>query len=139
MKDEAFEAWTKEPAQAGYFSLIRDESSGNYQGATLQAYYGWRGAMELMKRQEACEAAQPDPILQEIFHAQDRLAWIIENKALRVQGTDERGWSIMDCSDGLTFLVRHAKTYEEAIDEGMKKRPLKEVVGALPRCRVPLI
>lgn len=136
MKDEAFEKWAK--AQGGYFSLIRDQSSGNYQGDTLSAYYGWQGAIEMMARREASDAAQPDPILEATLHAQDRLAWIIENRHLRVQGTDERGWSVLDCSNGLTFLVEKADSYVEAIDEAMKLRPLDEK-DRLPRIPAPLI
>lgn len=49
-----------------------------------------------------------------------RLAWVIENSMVRVQGSDERGWMVLDCSNGLTFLTKEKhKSYNEAIDEAM--------------------
>ena len=134
MKDEAFEKWAK--AQGGYFSLVRDPSSGNYQGDTLAAYYGWKGAIEMMTPKKPINAEEE--IAAVLSLDRERLAWIIENRHMRVQGTDERGWCVMDCSNGLTFVVNNAKTYDDAIDQAMKLRPLDRE-GRLPPIPAPLI
>jgi hypothetical protein len=56
-----------------------------------------------------------------------RLEWLVTGtgavKASRVMGSDERGWSVCDCSDGLTFLSRGLPTWREAIDKAMEKAP----------------
>jgi hypothetical protein len=53
----------------------------------------------------------------------DRLEWLIEGggarKAAKVMGSNERGWSVCDCSDGLTFISRGLPTMREAIDAAM--------------------
>ncbi len=52
-----------------------------------------------------------------------RLNWLLAHRFLRVQGTDERGWCVLDCSNGLTFVVQHANTAREAIDQAMELEP----------------
>jgi aminoglycoside phosphotransferase len=48
-----------------------------------------------------------------------RLDWLTSDasrgQALRVQGSDERGWAVFDMADGLVRLAK-AKTVREAID-----------------------
>lgn len=52
-----------------------------------------------------------------------RLEWLVagggREKDARVIGSDERGWSVCDCSDGLTFMSRGCKTFRDAIDAAM--------------------
>lgn len=50
-----------------------------------------------------------------------RLEWLIvgdgAKRAARVIGSDERGWTVCDCSNGLTFMgPRNSKTFRDAID-----------------------
>ncbi len=52
-----------------------------------------------------------------------RLHWLVTHRHFRVQGSDEHGWCVLGCSDGLTFLVDAAKTYEDAIDQARKIKP----------------
>jgi hypothetical protein len=51
----------------------------------------------------------------------DRLEWITENDHMHVMGNDERGWSVADCSNGLTFAARGYKTMREAIDHARQE------------------
>lgn len=60
---------------------------------------------------EALEAAQRDAA---------RLDWVIAHSAYRVMGR-ERSWSVMDCSNGLTFLVQGSPTSRDAIDVAMQR------------------
>lgn len=57
----------------------------------------------------------------------ERLEWLVtgtgKQRAARVQGNDDRGWCVLDCSDGLTFMARGHKTFREAIDAAMEKYP----------------
>lgn len=46
----------------------------------------------------------------------ERLDWVIANRLYRVQGSDKTGWCVLDCSNGLEFLVKDARTHREAID-----------------------
>lgn len=41
------------------------------------------------------------------------------------QGRTTSKWSIMDCSNGLTFLVREANTSREAIDAAIAQQEIK--------------
>ncbi len=50
----------------------------------------------------------------------ERLDWVLAHRNHRVQGNDARGWYVMDCSNGLTFVVRDAKTSRLAIDAAMQ-------------------
>lgn len=52
----------------------------------------------------------------------ERLDWVLANRHLRVQGNDENGWCVLDCSDGLTFMVKDAATAREAIDAAIDAR-----------------
>jgi hypothetical protein len=49
-----------------------------------------------------------------------RLEWLVTGagaqKAAKVMGSDERGWGVCDCSDGLTFMSRGRPTFRDAID-----------------------
>jgi len=58
----------------------------------------------------------------------DRLDWLVagagKDKAARVMGSDERGYAVCDCSNGLTFLSRDHRTYREAIDAAMLRTGL---------------
>jgi hypothetical protein len=53
-----------------------------------------------------------------------RLDWLLSDtargQALRVQGSELRGWAVLDCANGLVILSR-APTYREAIDAAMDK------------------
>lgn len=53
-----------------------------------------------------------------------RLDWILSDKArgqaIRVQGSAQRGWAVIDMSDGVRILSR-APTPREAIDGAMEK------------------
>jgi hypothetical protein len=49
-----------------------------------------------------------------------RLDWVIRNRDMRVQGDDHRGWHVLDCSDGLTFVVREEGSFRSAIDAAME-------------------
>ncbi len=51
-----------------------------------------------------------------------RLDWVICNRDMRVQGDDSRGWHVLDCSDGLTFVVREEGSFRSAIDSAMKAK-----------------
>lgn len=55
----------------------------------------------------------------------ERLDWLLDrrNSMLKVQGTDERGWSVLDQSNGLTFVARGLPTSRAAIDTAMDMRP----------------
>jgi hypothetical protein len=58
----------------------------------------------------------------------ERLNWLIlgggQRIAARLIGSDERGWAVCNCSDGLTFASpRNCKTFREAIDAAMEKHP----------------
>jgi hypothetical protein len=46
-----------------------------------------------------------------------RLDWVLSNRNHRVQGSDTKGWCVLDCSNGLTFVVRDADTARQAIDK----------------------
>lgn len=54
----------------------------------------------------------------------ERLEWLVtgdgRKKAARVMGSEERGWAVCDCSNGLTFMSRGHKTFREAIDAAMR-------------------
>lgn len=56
-----------------------------------------------------------------------RLEWLVigtgKKLAAHISGSDQRGWAVMDCSDGLTFLSRNRPTWRDAIDEAMRRRP----------------
>jgi len=45
-----------------------------------------------------------------------RLDFIVARPHLRIAGSNDRGWSVMDCSNGLTFVVRNQPTFRAAID-----------------------
>jgi hypothetical protein len=55
-----------------------------------------------------------------------RLDWLLTDasrgQALRVQGSEERGWSVMDMADGLVRVGRGAN-YRQAIDDAMSNHP----------------
>lgn len=46
----------------------------------------------------------------------ERLDWVLSHPYHRVQGNDKTGWAVMDCSNGLTFVVRNEGSAREAID-----------------------
>ena len=52
-----------------------------------------------------------------------RLDWVLSDgergQAVRVQGSVERGWSVIDMSDGLVFLSRGCASPRAAIDSAM--------------------
>lgn len=54
-----------------------------------------------------------------------RLDWLVigggERIAANIKGSDERGWAVMDCSNGLIFAARGQKTFREAIDAAREK------------------
>lgn len=56
-----------------------------------------------------------------------RLEWLIvgdgaKKYAARVMGSDERGWAVCDCSNGLTFMgPRNNKTFRDAIDAAIRQ------------------
>lgn len=54
-----------------------------------------------------------------------RLEWLVigvgRDKAARVMGNDKNGWSVCDCSNGLTFMSRGCPSFRAAIDEAMMK------------------
>lgn len=49
-----------------------------------------------------------------------RLEWLVIGGGKKIHahiaGSDEKGWAVMDCSNGLTFVARGQKTFREAID-----------------------
>lgn len=45
----------------------------------------------------------------------ERLEWVVSARNMRVQGSGD-SWSVLDCSNGLTFAVRNAPTMRAAID-----------------------
>lgn len=49
----------------------------------------------------------------------ERLDYVLTNRNHRVQGSDAKGWCVLDCSNGLTFIVRNAQTARAAIDAAM--------------------
>lgn len=51
----------------------------------------------------------------------ERLDWLIAHNHMHISGNNERGWMIMDQSEGLTFVVRNATTSRYAIDVAMDK------------------
>ena len=56
----------------------------------------------------------------------ERLEWLVigegRKKAARVMGSDERGWAVCDCSNGLTFMgPRNSPTFRDAIDAAMQQ------------------
>ena len=51
-----------------------------------------------------------------------RLDWVVKNRNLRVQGSDESGWVVLDCGDGLTFVTQGHSTYRAAIDAARAAR-----------------
>jgi ribosome-associated translation inhibitor RaiA len=52
--------------------------------------------------------------------AEERLKWVLENSLFRVQGSNEHGWCVLDCSNGITFLTKEKHPdYNMAIDEAM--------------------
>lgn len=57
------------------------------------------------------------PALLEALGDAERLDWVIRNPIFRVIGRDnEHGWSVMNQSNGLSFVVRGLPTYRDAID-----------------------
>lgn len=51
-----------------------------------------------------------------------RLDWLVKERNIRIQGSDERGWVALDCSNGLTFIAGRTtqlRTSREAIDAAM--------------------
>ena len=46
----------------------------------------------------------------------ERLDWVVRNRMFLVMGSDERGWAVMDQSNGLSIVTRGHKTYRGAID-----------------------
>ena len=71
-------------------------------GALLTA-----AATELTTLTARVEAAEGDS---------QRLEWVLTHRTYRVQGSDERGWFVLDNSNGLTFLTEKHPTYRAAID-----------------------
>lgn len=56
----------------------------------------------------------------------ERLDWLVRNRAYMVMGDDQRGWMVMDQSNGLSILTRDHKTYRGAIDAARIKLKEKE-------------
>ena len=56
-----------------------------------------------------------------------RLEWLIvgtgAKKAAKVMGSEERGWSVCDCSNGLVFMSRNHLSWRGAIDSAMERFP----------------
>jgi hypothetical protein len=50
------------------------------------------------------------------------LDWVLVHSAYRVMGSDERGWVVMDNSNGLTFITDRHSTSREAIHAAMIKK-----------------
>lgn len=65
-----------------------------------------------------------------------RLEWLVigrgREKSAKVMGSDKNGWSVCDCSDGLTFMSRGCPSFRSAIDEAMMKHPS---ASGEPPCR----
>jgi hypothetical protein len=55
----------------------------------------------------------------------ERLDWVLLNRNFRVQGNDAKGWCILDCSKGLTFITKGHPTARLAIDAAMEVYPLQ--------------
>ncbi len=51
-----------------------------------------------------------------------RLDWLLTNRNYRVQGSDAKGWFVLDCGNGLTFITRGHATPRDAIDAAMAIR-----------------
>ena len=55
-----------------------------------------------------------------------RLEWLVlgggKKIAAVVQGNEQYGWRVCNCSDGLTIAGK-GKTFREAIDDAMVKHP----------------
>jgi hypothetical protein len=55
----------------------------------------------------------------------EQLEWLVAMRGkMQIIGSDDRGWSVCDTSNGLTFASRGHKTYREAID--VARNALKE-------------
>ncbi len=56
-----------------------------------------------------------------------RLEWLVvgsgKKRAAYVSGSEKKGWAVMDCHDGLTFMSWGLPTWREAIDVAMEKHP----------------
>ncbi len=50
-----------------------------------------------------------------------RLDWLLAHRFLRVQGDEKHGWCVLDCRNGLTFVINHTSTAREAIDQAALK------------------
>lgn len=56
-----------------------------------------------------------------------RVDWLTAPNAwkFRIQGSNEKTWSVLYCADGLTVLARGCATAREAIDEAMRTMEVK--------------
>jgi hypothetical protein len=107
---------------------------GNVPGGIDARSEGWGAALGQTKSDaqasadaEFIAATDPATVLELIAEVErlradaERLDWILANRHLRAQGNDENGWCVLDCSDGLTFVVKDAATAREAIDAAIEK------------------
>lgn len=86
---------------------VIDSSGGSYDKARAAL----QSAIEAL--QDRLKAAEKDAA---------RLDWVISNPHMRVKGLDKLGWHVLDCSNGLTFVVRGEGTYRSAIDAAMEAK-----------------
>ena len=49
------------------------------------------------------------------------LDWLAHHLAYRLMGSDEKGWSVWDCVNGLVPMSRSLPTYRQAISAAIKK------------------
>jgi hypothetical protein len=65
-----------------------------------------------------------------------RLEWLVtgegKRRAVSISGNDTKGWGVLACNDGLTFLSRGHKTFRDAIDAAMLKHPTVSVAQKAP-------
>lgn len=71
---------------------------------------------EINKLRAAIAAAPSAPSVSADARDGERLDYVLTNRNHRVRGSDAKGWCVLDCSNGLEFIVRHAQTARAAID-----------------------
>lgn len=107
-------------AQGGVYLRLGDKACI----VTTMGRVEWFTPNEWGGIQPVTSPAIPSLIDSEIAKDTARLDFVMnrENRHLRVQGDDVNGWCVLDCGNGLEFIVRHANTYREAIDRAIEKK-----------------